>query len=191
MELPEGLDPRNHPPELLSHFRSSTVVVYACDPEALKRLLPPHLDLDTAHGRGFLSVAFVDQRSLRPKWLPERFGLDVFLVEYLVFVRFKTDDGRVLLGLYLVGSETDSWPAAIGCRFLTHYGFRHIDLQTFSGPGSNRFQSNAAGIRRLLSLIGTTPAHFGAVGPSISITSPPPNQCSFCDGFSKTGGRTR
>ena len=97
---------------------------------APERLLQPHvargLTLDTFKGCGFLAVACVETRRLRLRGLPDRVGMDFFLVGYRLFVRFDSASGRRYRGLQILGSETDRWTMAVGGRLFTHYAYRKV-----------------------------------------------------------------
>ena len=96
-------------------------------PEAsLLPLVAPGLSLDTFKRRGFLAVACVKTRRLRPRGFPERIGMDFFVVGYRLFVRFDSSAGRRHRGLQILGSETDRWGMALGGGLLTHYRYRKV-----------------------------------------------------------------
>src|SRR5438552_4181764 len=75
----------------------------------LARRLPPGLQLDTWQGRGFVAIALVQTRGLRPVGLPARLGQDFFLSGYRIFARFTPASGRqrTLRGLRILRSDTD------------------------------------------------------------------------------------
>lgn len=61
---------KRHPIPISAHFSHSLVLTYALEPEILEPLLPPGLVLDTYRGFGFLAIALVQTRQLRPSFLP-------------------------------------------------------------------------------------------------------------------------
>jgi len=87
-------------------------------------LLPPGLILDTFEGFGFLAVAMVQTRELRPAFLPRAFGQDFFLAGYRIFARFRTADERLLRGLRILRSDADRRVMVWGGNLLTHYQYR-------------------------------------------------------------------
>src|SRR5262249_27803122 len=91
-------------------------------------LLPPGLLLDTFDSFGFVAVAMVQTRDLRPAFLPRKTGQDFFLAGYRIFARFRTANGRLLRGLRILRSDTDkSNMVRWGNRF-THYQYRHATV---------------------------------------------------------------
>ena len=114
---------QRHPIPISAHFSHSRVLTYAIEPEILEPLLPPGLVLDTYRGFGFLAIALVQTRQLRPSFLPAAFGRDFFLSGYRIFTRLA-GGGRSLRGLRILRSDTDhQWMVRAG-NLLTHYNYR-------------------------------------------------------------------
>ncbi len=101
-------------------------MTFAAPERSLQPLVARGLSLDTFKGRGFLAVACVATRRLRPRGLPERLSMDFFLAGYRLFVRFDSASGRRYRGLQILGSETDRWMMALGGRLFTHYAYRKV-----------------------------------------------------------------
>jgi Uncharacterized conserved protein (COG2071) len=114
---------QRHPVPIEAHLEDCLTLTYALPPDALRRLLPPGLVLDTFGGYGFVAVALVQTRRLRPAGLPEACGQDFFLAGYRVFVRFRTADGRTLRGLFILRSDADRRAMVTGGNLLTHYNY--------------------------------------------------------------------
>jgi len=115
---------QRHPLPVRAWFDHSLVLTYALPSEVLSPLLPPGLMLDTFGGFGFLAVAMVQTRDLRPVFLPRAFGQDFFLTGYRIFARFRTGGGRMLRGLRILRSDTDRRRMVWGGNLLTHYQYR-------------------------------------------------------------------
>jgi hypothetical protein len=99
---------KNHPFAVEAFFTSSIVLSFAVPKEELQCLIPECLTLDTHNEKwGFIAVAMVQTRALRPKGFPTLFGNDFFLVGYRIFVRYINKAGKRLRGLYILKSETD------------------------------------------------------------------------------------
>ncbi len=115
---------QSHPLPVSAHFEFSLVLTYALPRDALQPLLPPGLELD-AHGcSGFLAVALVQARRMRPSFLPAICGRSFFLTGYRIFARYQSRSGRRLRGLRILRSYADS-PLMIGAgNLLTHYAYR-------------------------------------------------------------------
>lgn len=119
---------QRHPLPVKAWFRHSLVLTYALPEEVLAPLLPPGLLLDTFEGFGFVAVAMVQTRRLRPAFLPAVFGQDFFLAGYRVFARFRTADGRLLRGLRILRSDTNRRKMVWGGNLLTHYQYRLAEV---------------------------------------------------------------
>jgi len=105
-------------------FDQTLVLTYALPARLLSPLLPPGLILDSFDGLGFLAVAMVQTRDLRPAFLPRACGQDFFLAGYRIFARFRTPDGRLLRGLRILRSDTNRRRMVLGGNLLTHYQYR-------------------------------------------------------------------
>jgi Uncharacterized conserved protein (COG2071) len=115
-----------HAVPIVAHFDWALALTFAAPEASVGRLVAPGLSLDSFNGRGFLAVACVATRALRPRRVPAALGLDFFLVGYRVFVRFESASGHRFRGLQILGSETDRWTMAIAGRLLTHYAYRKV-----------------------------------------------------------------
>jgi Uncharacterized conserved protein (COG2071) len=114
---------QRHPFPVSAWFSHSLVLTYAIEPGILTPLLPPGLVLDTYRGFGFLAIALVQTRQLRPSFLPAAFGRDFFLSGYRIFTRLAGGK-QSLRGLRILRSDTDhGWMARAG-NLLTHYNYR-------------------------------------------------------------------
>ena len=116
--------PKSHPLPMRAHFERVLVLTYALPEECLRPFLPPGLVLDTFRNSGFLAIAMVQTRNLRPTFAPKLFGKDFFLTGYRVFVRYRTHSGSVLRGLRILRSDTDSDLMVRWGNRLTHYQYR-------------------------------------------------------------------
>lgn len=121
---------KRHPLPVEAFFEYSLVLTFALDAPELEPLLPPGLELDCYQGSGFLAIALVQTKALRPRGLPEVLGQDFFLSGYRLFVRFRPTPKRVLRGLYVLRSDADS-PALVRVgNLLTHYRYRLARVHT-------------------------------------------------------------
>ena len=66
---------RRHALPIKAHFRTSLVLAYAVPAPILRPLLPAGLTLDTYGDFGFLAIALVETRDLRPSFVPARLGM--------------------------------------------------------------------------------------------------------------------
>jgi hypothetical protein len=118
---------RRHPLPIRSHFELALVLTYALPAEVLEPQLLPGLALDRFGDVGFVAVALVQTRNLRPAFLPARLGLDFFLAGYRIFTRYDAGD-RQLRGLQILRSQTDSRIMTFFGNLLTHYNYRRTPV---------------------------------------------------------------
>lgn len=114
---------KRHRVPIKAHLAASLVLAYALPEEVLRPLLTPGLTLDTYNGFGFLAIAMVQTRELRPAFLPPAFGLSFFLAGYRIFTRYRSPQGRSLRGLRILRSDTDRRSMRVFGNMLTHYGY--------------------------------------------------------------------
>ena len=121
---------KNHPFAVSAHFDSSTVLTFAVPKEQLEDLIPECLTLDTFQDKwAFVAVAMVQTKELRPTGFPKFMGNNFFLIGYRVFVRYKTNAGKNLRGLYILKSETDRKKMEVMGNIFTHYNYTTTDIK--------------------------------------------------------------
>ncbi|MDQ3108755.1 MAG: DUF2071 domain-containing protein [Bacteroidota bacterium] len=121
---------KDHPFAVETFFESSIVLTFAVPVEELRSLLPVCLTPDTFDEKwGFVAVAMVSTKKLRPKGFPEFLGNDFFLIGYRVFVRYKNTEGKNLRGLYILKSETDKKKMSFFGNIFTHYKYTTTDIK--------------------------------------------------------------
>jgi uncharacterized protein YqjF (DUF2071 family) len=114
---------RRHPIPIDAHFRHCLVLTYSIPEDVLGLLLPPGLQVDSYHGKGFLAVAIVRTESLRPARLPRQLGRSFVLTGYRIFTKFH--DGRhTLRGLRILRSDANKSMMVWGGNLLTHYNYQ-------------------------------------------------------------------
>ena len=134
---------KNHPFAVEAHFESSTVLTFAVPKEDLQNLIPECLELDTFEDKwAFIAIAMVETSALRPKGLPKFMGNDFFLIGYRIFVKYHTNEGKRLRGLYILKSETNKKKMEFMGNIFTHYNYTTTDIS----------QSNKNGIQQIKSL---------------------------------------
>lgn len=126
---------KNHPFAVEAFFKTSVVLTFAVPKEQLFPLLPPCLTPDAFNDTyGFIAVAMVDTTGLRPKGFPAFMGNDFYLIGYRIFVRYVTNAGKHLRGLYILKSETNKRSMQLLGNIFTHYNYTTIDIaQTVQG----------------------------------------------------------
>lgn len=133
---------KNHPFAVEAFFESSLVLTFALPKGQLQNLIPECLQLDTFQDKwGFIAVAMVKTKGLRPKGLPEFMGNDFFLIGYRVFVRYTNNAGKKLRGLYILKSETDKTKMEFFGNVFTHYNYSTTDINLLESESSTEISS--------------------------------------------------
>lgn len=128
---------RRHPFPVEAHFEHCLVLTYALPSEVLRTQLPPGLEVDVFGETGeigFIAIALVQTRALRPAGMPRAFSQDFFLSGYRIFARFRTPSGRGLRGLRILRSDTDKRRMAVSGNLLTHYNYCVARVEFRAGP---------------------------------------------------------
>jgi hypothetical protein len=134
---------KNHPFAVEAFFDSSIVLTFAIPKEAIKHLIPECLEPDIFNAEwAFIAIAMVQTRELRPKGFPKLFGNDFFLIGYRTFVRYTTNAGKRLRGLYILKSQTDKRKMEFFGNIFTHYNYSLIDIQQLSTDNQLEIKSN-------------------------------------------------
>jgi uncharacterized protein YqjF (DUF2071 family) len=123
---------RRHPFAVEAFFEHSLVLTYAVPTAILAPLVGPGLEIDGYDGWGFLAIAMVKTRDLRPRGLPPWLGRDFFLSGYRVFTRFVRTGKQTLRGLRILRSDTDRAAMVRFGNLFTRYGYRHAAVQIAS-----------------------------------------------------------
>ncbi len=142
---------KNHPFAVEAFFESSTVLTYAVPKEQLQHLIPECLELDTFNDRwAFVAMAMVQTKELRPKGFPKFMGNDFFLIGYRIFVRYTTNAGKRLRGLYILKSETDKKKMQFFGNIFTHYNYTTTDITQTKNNNDTTIQSVRSGFKIVL-----------------------------------------
>jgi hypothetical protein len=123
---------QRHALPIKAHFRSSLVLAYAVPASVLQPFLPAGLTLDTYGNFGFLAIALVETRDLRPSFVPARLGMSFFLSGYRIFTRYQTIAGRTLRGLRILRSDTNRFSMQMFGNLLTHYHYERSKFRVRS-----------------------------------------------------------
>ncbi len=165
---------KRHPIAIEANFDFTLVLTYALPAEVLKPLLFPGLVLDSFEEYGFVAVAMVNAKKLRPKGSPVMFGQDFFLTGYRIFVRFENKEGRNLRGLRILRSDTDKPLMSIFGNVFTHYNYElasvkrkrvedRLSIKVFTPSGKGNLEVDAT------IADGTTDAALPATSPFRSL----------------------
>ncbi len=139
---------KNHPFAVEAFFESSLVLTFAIPKEEVEKLIPECLSVDTFDDKwGFIAMAMVQTKGLRPKGFPKILGNDFFLIGYRVFVRYTNNAGKRLRGLYILGSETDNRKMEFLGNIFTHYDYNTTDIQQTKKHGIAEIKSEGSGFK--------------------------------------------
>lgn len=120
---------KDHPFGVVAELEQTTVLAFAVPKTELQQLIPSFLELDLFQEEwGFVAVAIVKTKELRPKGFPRWAGNDFWLLGYRIFVRYRNVQGRRLRGLYILGSETNKRRMVFLGNTFTHYRYAHKHL---------------------------------------------------------------
>jgi uncharacterized protein YqjF (DUF2071 family) len=141
---------RRHPFPVQAWFDRVIALSIAFPEESLRPLIPAGLEMDTYEGLGFVTVALVWTRHLRPAGIPQFLGRDFFLAGYRIFTRLRDESGRHLRGLHILRSETDRRMMVWSGNFFTGYQYRHVAVRfSEEGPISTVETLRRGGLRSL------------------------------------------
>lgn len=121
---------RRHLVSYEADFEWSLALVYAYPEESLTPFLTPGLQLDTYDGFGFIAVALVQTKALRPLGWPKWTGRNFFLGGLRVFTRYRNREGRLLRGLRILGGYANSRLMVAGGSLTSHYQYRYLPVDT-------------------------------------------------------------
>lgn len=114
-----------HPFPVEAHFDRVIALSFAFPSASLQHLVPQGLELDTFQDLGFLTVALVWTRQLRPAGFPPILGKNFFLAGYRIFTRLSAG-GRTRRGLKILGSDTDKSSMVLLGNLLTGYNYHKV-----------------------------------------------------------------
>ncbi|HUR47673.1 MAG TPA: DUF2071 domain-containing protein [Candidatus Saccharimonadales bacterium] len=132
---------RRHPFPVLAWFDRVVAVSFAFPENVLRPLVPEGLEIDTYEGLGFVTVAMVWTKQLRPAGFPAFLGQDFFLAGYRIFTRLRDESGRRLRGLKIIRSETDKRRMVWSGNLLTRYNYRHVKVAITESASETRVRT--------------------------------------------------
>ncbi|WP_299436864.1 DUF2071 domain-containing protein [uncultured Aquimarina sp.] len=146
---------KNHPFAVESFFESSTVLTFAVPKEQLQNLIPECLQLDTFQDKwAFVAVAMVQTKDLRPKGFPKFMGNNFFLIGYRIFIRYTSNKGKNLRGLYILKSETNKKKMEFMGNIFTHYNYTTTDITQSEKDQTRELSSIKSNFKLTLDNIG-------------------------------------
>jgi uncharacterized protein YqjF (DUF2071 family) len=165
------LDLRCHPFPVVAHFERVVALSFAFPEAILRPLVPAGLEIDTYEGVGFLTVAMVWTKKLRPAGFPEFLGQDFLLAGYRVFTRLCEESGRKLRGLKIIRSETDKKRMVWAGNMLTGYNYHHVKAKVMASGSETTVETSMTDGTR------TVAVTFGPPGEQVALPAGSP----FCN----------
>ena len=139
--------PRANPFAVDAWFDYSCTLTFAVPRDEIAAHLPSCLEPDTFENKwGFVAVAVVQTRRLRPAGFPEFLGHDFVLVGYRYFVRYRPASGRSLRGLYILRSETDKKRMELLGNVFTRYRYVRTGVRVTEEKDRLRIESKDTGL---------------------------------------------
>ncbi len=132
---------RRHPFPVVAWFERVVAISFAFPTAIMRSLVPNGLEIDEFNGFGFVTVAMVWTRTLRPAGFPAFLGQDFFLSGYRVFTTLRDESGRRLRGLNILRSETDRHRMVWMGNLMTHYNYRHVHMRLTEAGTRTRVQT--------------------------------------------------
>jgi hypothetical protein len=127
---------KRHPIATSAHFDFTLALTFAVPAASLTQLLYPGLTLDDFEGHGFVCIAIVQTRQMRPSFMPAWLGGDFMLTGYRIFVRYRTREGRSLRGLQVLRSDTNRARMVMLGNVFTHYRYERAAIDVTRSAAS-------------------------------------------------------
>lgn len=138
---------KNHPFAVEAFFEQSYVLSFAVPLADVQNLIPGCFTADHFNNEwGFIAVAIVSTKNLKPKGFPFLRGQDFILAGYRVFVRYQNKAGKNKRGLFILKSETNMKSMVLMGNIFTHYGYTHTDIAIKNENEKVTIQSAKSGI---------------------------------------------
>jgi uncharacterized protein YqjF (DUF2071 family) len=118
------VDLPKHPVPMRTMFRRCLLVNFAVDVDAMRSVLPPHVEPDVYGGHAYLSVVVAEMEKMRPAFLPRALGITYNQVVYRVVVR--CGDER---GVHFLRSDADSRVMSELGNALSFFRFHHSAIE--------------------------------------------------------------
>jgi Uncharacterized conserved protein (COG2071) len=163
-----GFDLRCHPFPVAARFERVIAVSFGFPENILRPLVSDGLEIDTHEGLGFLTVAMVWTKKLRPAGFPEFLGQDFLLAGYRIFTRLRDQSGRKLRGLRIIRSETDKRRMVWAGNILTGYNYRHVNARVTESDSETTVETSLPNGMRTVFL------KFGRPGDEVTLPATSP-----------------
>lgn len=104
--------------DVRAQLRRRLLISYRLDPEVASSLLPEGFRPQLIGGSALAGVCVLGLESIRPKWMPGRWGLRSENAAHRIAVEWEAPDG-VERGVFIVGRHSSAWhPVLFGGRLF-------------------------------------------------------------------------
>ena len=135
---------KRHPFPVEATLERVVAVSFAFPEEALLPMISRGLEVDSYEGLGFVTIALVWTRDLRPAAFPRWLGQDFFLAGYRIFTRLHDESGRRLRGLKILRSETDKRRMVWLGNMMTGYNYSQVSVKIEAEGTQTRVRTSDA-----------------------------------------------
>ncbi len=148
---------KNHPFAIQAHFDYSMVFSFAVPKKILEPCIPASLSLDLFNDEfAFFTVALVKVRDLRPKGFPQFVGNHFYLIGHRIFVKYQSQNGKRLRGLFILKSQTDKQKMVMLGNAMTHYNYEKVIIKESRANGQLEVDvSSALSVKARVGIEGT------------------------------------
>lgn len=113
------------------------------EPEIVRKLVPPHMELDTFEGAAYIGVVPFKMRKVRPRFTPRLPGVSDFLE--LNVRTYVVVDG--IPGVYFFSLDCESLFAVEGARTWFHLPYYYAEMGVSERNGCFHYRSKRADLR--------------------------------------------
>lgn len=104
--------------DVRAQLRRRLLISYRVDPEVASSLLPEGFRPQLVDGSALAGVCVLGLESIRPKWMPRRWGLRSENAAHRIAVEWDGPDG-VERGVFIIGRHSSAWhPVLFGGRLF-------------------------------------------------------------------------
>ena len=118
------------------NWRELLFLHWTLPPEALRKLIPAHVELDLWDGDAYVGIVPFRMEKIRPSWLPSAFAMDFLELNLRTYVHYK---GRP--GVWFFSLEASSWLAVQAARTGWSLPYHHATMDTSREASRIRYTS--------------------------------------------------
>jgi hypothetical protein len=112
-----------NPITMVGQINRCLLFVYRTPVADAVSLLPPQLKPVQHNGYAFWNIVVCKVQNMRPKLFPLAVGVTYWHVAYRLYVKFQTESGEIIEGLYFLRSDCDNALMSLAGNVLTDFNF--------------------------------------------------------------------